>query len=62
VNDPEKDGKLARPNLRTCNRPWSLMLDIEEEKGEEVNKKRVKKKPESQTSRGKQREVKYGRK
>jgi hypothetical protein len=38
VDDPEKDGNLARSKLRTCNRPWSLMLDVEEEKEEKVKK------------------------
>jgi hypothetical protein len=23
--------KMAKPNLRSCNRPWSLMLDVQEE-------------------------------
>jgi hypothetical protein len=23
--------KMARPNLRSCKRPWSLMLDVGEE-------------------------------
>jgi hypothetical protein len=39
VNDQEE---MARPNIRSSKRAWDLMLDVEEDRGEEEEEREKK--------------------